>query len=333
VFGGRARFRGAPADCVSGDPSLAYLRDGMVDLLAAKLTGEGGLRAADPRTVYSLLGRMAVDEVDLVPDSARAFARHIGVGNVLLSNVVGTPEQMVINATMLDLRGRVIGRANAQGVAASLPELVDRLVAQLLSLSAGEELQRMAMLTTTSLPALRAFLDGQAAYRRGRYEDAMRHYGHALELDTTFALAGLGLELAGGWVGGVEQTREIGRNVAWRHRDRLSPADRTLLAASIGPGYPHRSTTRATIAAIEDGLRLAPDRVELWYMLADAYLHYGRVMDVADWEERAEAGFRRAIELDSTFHTADASSDPAARAARPARPYARSHRGAARART
>ena len=34
---------------VSADPSLAYLREGMLDLLSANLTGEGGPRATDPR--------------------------------------------------------------------------------------------------------------------------------------------------------------------------------------------------------------------------------------------------------------------------------------------
>jgi serine/threonine-protein kinase len=34
-------------------PGLGYLREGMIDLVAAKLTGEGGARAADPRSVRS----------------------------------------------------------------------------------------------------------------------------------------------------------------------------------------------------------------------------------------------------------------------------------------
>ena len=38
-----------PFRVASADPTLHYLREGMLDLLAAKLTGEGGLRATDPR--------------------------------------------------------------------------------------------------------------------------------------------------------------------------------------------------------------------------------------------------------------------------------------------
>jgi eukaryotic-like serine/threonine-protein kinase len=286
---------------VSGDPSIGYLRDGMVDLLAATLTGEGGLRAVDPRTVHNAWLRMTGTETDLEPDSARALARRLRAGRVLLGEVVGTPERIVVNTTLLDVGGRTVARAGIQGPAASLTDMVDTLAARLLSLSAGVEPGRVATLTTTSLPALRAYLEGQAFYRRGRYEEAIRQYARALEIDSTFALAGLGIELAGGWIGGVEQTRELGRALASRHQARLSATDRALLAAAIGPDYPRPSSVRRTLAAIEDALRLAPDRVELWYMQADAYLHFGRAIGVEDWEARAAAGFRRAIEMDSTL--------------------------------
>ncbi len=42
-----------PFRVAGADPALSYLREGMVDLLAIKLTGEGGPRAADPRAVLS----------------------------------------------------------------------------------------------------------------------------------------------------------------------------------------------------------------------------------------------------------------------------------------
>ena len=36
-------------------PELGYLREGMMDLVAARLTGGGGARAADPRAVMAAL--------------------------------------------------------------------------------------------------------------------------------------------------------------------------------------------------------------------------------------------------------------------------------------
>ncbi|MDF1505364.1 serine/threonine-protein kinase, partial [Roseisolibacter sp. H3M3-2] len=49
----------APFRVTGSDPSLRYLREGMLDLLAATLTGEGGPRSADPRAVLSAWRRAA----------------------------------------------------------------------------------------------------------------------------------------------------------------------------------------------------------------------------------------------------------------------------------
>ena len=286
---------------VHGEPSLAYLREGMVDLLAAKLTGEGGLRAADPRAVYASWRRaVANDSDDLSRDSAVALGRGLGAGHVLLGDVVGTPAGVVVNASVVNARGAVVGRASAEGAHTELAVVVDRLVARLLSASAGEDPQRLDALTSTSLPALRAYLDGQAAYRRGRYAEAIEHFGRAVDLDSTFALAGLGLSFADGWAG-MGHARERGRAVAWRSRERLSQRDRALLDAHVGPAYPRPSTVRQRLAAIEAALRLSPDRVELWYELGDLHYHYGGLLGIPSWESQAERALRRALAADSSF--------------------------------
>jgi serine/threonine-protein kinase len=287
---------------VSGDPALAYLREGLVDLLAARLTGEGGLRAADTRTVYS--GWRAVygeRTTDLPADTAVQFARRLGAAHVLLGDVVGTSQDFVVNASVLDAGGRTVGRASAAGPHERLAELVDRLVAELLSVSAGEDPRRLATLTSTSLPALRAYLDGQAAYRRGAYETALLSFNDALEYDSTFALAGLGLALASGWLGGAEHMRERGFDVAWRFRDRLSERDRAFLIASVGPDFPEPPSVVQLLDATQRALATSPDRAELWYGLGDLYFHYGRVVDRGEWRQQAEGAFRRALELDPEY--------------------------------
>jgi tetratricopeptide (TPR) repeat protein len=286
---------------VRGDPSIEFLREGMVDLLAAKLTGEGGLRATDPRASYRAWRSVASGDDDALPrDSAIALARRLGAGNVLLGDVVGTASSIVVSASVVSTSGTVVSRATAEGVHTELTPLVDRVVAQLLSEGAGEEPQRLAALTSTSLPALQAYLEGQAAYRRGEYAEALEKYGLALDLDSTFALAGLGLNLADGWVG-TGHARERGSVAAWRWRERLSARDRALLVARVGPSYPRPSTVREQLDATEHARRLAPDHVELWYTLGDIHFHYGRVLGFADWDVRAEQALRTAATLDPAF--------------------------------
>jgi serine/threonine-protein kinase len=282
---------------VSGDASLSYLQEGMAELIAAKLTGEGGLRAADPLSVLSRVGTSEAE--GLTQPAALRIARQLGAGHALHGNIVGSADRIVINASLVDLRGRVT-RGTAEGPHSALSQLVDRVVAELLSAQAGEEPQRLEALTSTSLPALRAYLEGQASYRRGNYAQALDHYGRALDYDSTFALAGLGLELADGWAG-TGHAGERGRAVAWRWRDRLSARDRALLEVNIGTAYPRRPSATERLDATERALRLAPDRAQLWYTLGDLHFHWGRIIGGDDWEARAERGFLRALELDSAF--------------------------------
>ena len=74
----------------------------MVDLLAAKLTGEGGPRAVDPRTLFSAW-RRAVDspDDDLPTERALEVARTLGAGQVLLGSVVGTARHIELQASLV----------------------------------------------------------------------------------------------------------------------------------------------------------------------------------------------------------------------------------------
>jgi serine/threonine-protein kinase len=290
---------------VSGsDPSLAYLREGMIDLLSAKLNGEGGPRATNPRTVVSAWRRMtSAGTAELSPEQTLQLAARLGAGQVLLGEIVGTPRQLVVNASLYEVPGgRVRAQASVVGTVDSLPALVDGLTARLLSLQAGEGERRLEYLTTTSLPALRAYLDGQAAYRRGRYQESVAHFTRALDLDSTFALAGLGLASSAGWLSTVNPSvANRGTAAAWAFRARLSERDKALLVARVGPEYPAPSSRRAILAARERLVEHGPDSPDAWYETGDVLYHWGRALGLSAPEERAEAAFHRALDLDSAF--------------------------------
>jgi hypothetical protein len=287
---------------VTGAGNLDFLGEGMVDLLAAKLTGEGGLRAADPRSVMSAWNRVASGEGGGIrPDVAVRLGQSLGAGQVLLGGIVGTPTGLVLTASVIGAKDGVLqAQASVEGPTDSLTVLIDQLAAQLLALEAGEEDQRLGALTSTSLSALRAYLEGQAAYRRGSYSEADQHFERALESDSTFALAALGWVSSSWWSPGFEQFNRA-RQAAWALRGRLSPRDRTLLEAWAGPRYPQTSAWAEHLEKWELAIAAAPDRPEPWYEAGDVYFHYGPLLGVSDYWDRAEARFRRASELDSTF--------------------------------
>ena len=121
------------------------------------------------------------------------IASELGAGRLVEGEVVGDGRRLTISARIIEVPSGTTGsRATVEGAADSLAQLVDRLAGTLLVLGAGEEEQRLAALTSTSLPALRAYLDGEALLRRGAFVAAERKFLDALAVDSTFALAGLG---------------------------------------------------------------------------------------------------------------------------------------------
>ena len=292
-----------PFRVVSGAANLAYLREGMLDLLAVKLTGAGGLRATEPRT---LLGawRDAVGsgDRDLTRAQAAAVAKEVGASRLLLGQVIGTPLQLELSATVYGVDGdEELARVTVAGAPDSLAWLVDQLTVGLLAkLSPESRDQREGNLAGTSLPALRSYLDGQAKLRRGDGAAAARDFAAAIAADSSFALAGLGLHIASAWFGDQHE-REAGLRVAWAAREKLGQRDRALLTALAGPRYPERSPTIEMWEAARQYLAMAPDRADAWMIAGDDLFHYGGVVGVPNYEEEALRHFKRASEIDSTY--------------------------------
>ncbi|HEX6576470.1 MAG TPA: serine/threonine-protein kinase [Gemmatimonadaceae bacterium] len=290
-----------PFRVASADPSHHYLREGMVDLIAAKLSGED-LRALDPRMMLDAWRRAGGSESnELSRDASLDLARQLKAGKALLGDVVGTPNRLVLNVALIDVaNGSQITRLSVEGPPDSLSSLVNQISTQLMTQTSGEAAARMANLSSTSLPALRAYLDGVARLRRQDARNAVLDFDRALKEDSTFALAGLGLRLASAWVG-EGRLGEHGIQIAWREKARLSPRDQALLVALAGPRYPQRSSNLDVYRAREQYVAMAPDNAEAWYLVADHLFHYGSAMGIPDWEDRSLAGFKKAMELDSLY--------------------------------
>jgi len=124
-----------PFRVAGAEAALSYLREGMVDLLAAKLTGEGGPRAVDPRAVLSAwrrAGGSAAD--DLAEEAALRAARSLGAGRLIDGGIVGTPTHITLTALLRSVPGGVTrAQASVEGSPDSLAALIDRLTAQLLA--------------------------------------------------------------------------------------------------------------------------------------------------------------------------------------------------------
>ena len=291
-----------PFRVAGADPSVQYLRQGMVDLLQAKLTGEGGPRAADTRSVLAAVRDAGGSEtVDLPEDAAAGVARKMGAGRVLQGSIVGPPEHLVISATLLEMPGgRTVAQTSVEGPKDSLFVLVDRLTAQFLALGAGASATQLSALTTISLDALRAYLDGQAAYRRAAFEKATPLLEHAVQLDSTFALALSALIEANGWYNGTADMDRVQR-LAWQYRDRLNQRDQLFLSIRLGSRYPRETPWTEQIADREKATQRIPESADAWYYLGDGLFHWGTLADATDADARGRQAFEQAFQRDSLF--------------------------------
>jgi len=294
-----------PFRVAGADPGLQYLRQGMVDLLQAKLTGQGGPRAADTRSVLAAVRDAGgTDSNDLDGNAINRVALRLGAGRVLQGSIVGPPDHLVVTASLVEVpRGATVAQASVEGPRDSLFVLVDQLTAKLLALGAGASSNQLSSLTTTSLDALRAYLDGVAAYRRGAFQVATPLLERAVGLDSTFALALSALIESHGWHSATLDMNRVQR-LAWEHRDRLNPQDQLFLSLRLGSHYPRSTPWDVQIADAENAVQKVPESAEAWYYLGDALFHFGPVSDVSNPEVRARRAFEQAFAQDSMYATA-----------------------------
>ena len=279
------------------DSGQASLRDGMVDLLETKFSGEGGPRVLPAQTAIAAWRRAKpASGEDPTVDGAAELARGLGAGSLVLGTVVASPGHLILRGTLLDAStGRIRAETKVEGVSDSVMGMVDALAARLVAMKAGLQQDRLATLTTTSLGALYAYLAGRAAHRAGDYDGALKQFDRAIELDSTFALAGVGFTLAANWADWLGRGK--GLRVARAHKDRLSTRDRLIFAALAGG-----SSMRDEITAIRAAIDRVPDDPDLWTQLGDKYFHNGALVGVAHPNDSAALALNRALALDTTLN-------------------------------
>ncbi len=257
---------------VRGGRGLEYLEDGLSSLLSTGLNGAGNLRSVDPHAVLSAVGREDADAAD--PVLARQLAAELGAGFYVIGDVTGSGDQIRIAATLYDAGrgGRPVNVATAQGATDSLFGLVDRVAAQLIADQRGDSARavpRLAALTTHSLPALKAYLEGEREFRQGKFPRAIAGYQQAVALDSTFALAYYRLASAYGWSG--NDSSLYASEQAVRFARRLPTADRELAEAlhlwELGEAD-------AAERLYREILRRRPHELDASFQLGEVLFHY-----------------------------------------------------------
>ncbi|HUP32360.1 MAG TPA: adenylate/guanylate cyclase domain-containing protein [Gaiellaceae bacterium] len=286
------------------DPELARWKEGMVDLLSTNLDGAGGLRAIDSRTVLARWRERVPEDGVADLTTALDIARRAGGRYGLVGSAVSSGASMRLAAELYDLEsGATLGSPQVEGSPDSIFGLVDRLSIEVLALILEQDADAprvdLASVTTSSLPALKSYLEAEELARRGDFPSAIPAYEEAVAADSTFALAHVRLADAYGWDAGITPQVLAEYAAAERHSARLPEREAALLEVSLAYANARAGATRLA----EQVSERYPDDPGAWYLLGETYFHLP-YQSLPSFEKQREP-FARAMRLDPNYLPAE----------------------------
>jgi serine/threonine-protein kinase len=296
-----------PFDNLRQDPSVGWLRDGSVNMLALNLSQWNDLTVIDHERLHDLLARRKIDgDQALGLDMARQLARDAGVWTVVLGDFTKVGDSLQLVARLYDVHsGRRLDVARVEGKPGEdVRPLFDELAARLLNLSGAPETVRadLAQTTTMSLEAFRSYLRGIEDLNTWNLGAAQEHLNRAVTLDPSFGLAYYKLSLTRGWLAG--QGDSIGLDAIRRatvRSDRLPEHDRAMITAyrAFAEGDYGRSETAYRALVQRDSTD-----ADAWYGLGDVLYHNPDQGRMATRFSQSLRAFKRAIALDPGYYLA-----------------------------
>jgi len=303
------RIAVAPFDVLGGGEDLALWREGLVDVLSRSLDGAGPLRTVSPTLVI----RRWTGRADA--SAAQALGRVTGARTVIFGGLVRAGSDSVrVTATVLDVNGpNVLGEIELREQKDRMDRLADSLTVRILrelGRTRAIGVVRSASLGSRSLPALKAFLQGEQFLRRSDWDSSLAYHQRALALDSGFTLAWSHAGMAAGWqhsagdsLSRLYKLRAGAMNHGLAPRESLIVQAESLAAVVYqGPqqlGGRWWSYGKRLIGTLDEAVRRYPNDPELWYMLGDARFHAGSLAGLQP--HAALEAFDRAIALDSAF--------------------------------
>lgn len=275
------------------DTALARLGRDLVVTVSANLDGVGGIGTADPQLVLA-----RTDDVQGGPGTAEAIAlgRSLGAGSVVIGTLVHMGPNVRLDLKLLSTSGdsQPMARATLTGAPDSVSALTDSVTWALLRQvwRRGEPPSpSYASLTTRSVPALRAFLEGEQFVVAGRWPQAIDAYDRAIKADSTFWLAGWRYNMARIWVHGGSKDSVLRRGYE-SHLSAFGERDRMLIELDRDEGVLSQEATFARLRSME---RQFPGDWTVWWAYADQLIHWGPLIGYSNAEVRA--ALQRTVDL------------------------------------
>ena len=261
-----------PFSAPSGDTTLTRLGRDLASTVSMSLDGVGKLRVADPAAAIGLAN---VRPQPLTTDAALQIARQLGSTALLTGVLVRSGPGIRLDVLLREVSDTtsVLARATIISTSEDVSALTDSLawtVLRAIWQKGNAPSPSLGSVTTQSVPALRAFLDGERLWSNGDTEHADSLFYIAATLDTTFLLAAYRQTQAREW--SSRSADAAIRDRLLRHRDRLPERERAMLAATELPTRSEQLAAMVTITA------RFPDYGPAWMLLGDFQLHWAPVL-------------------------------------------------------
>ena len=278
-----------PLVSTATDTGLVRLGQDLAVTISASLDGIGGLETADRLDVASA----TAGRPSLPPGDGAALARRLGAKSILRGTLVRAGDNVRLDLGLY----RTDGLAPlAEGITVSnhrdsIGQLTDSVAWGLLRQiwQRGEPPSpSLEAVTTRSLPALRAFLEGERKLAENRWDEASMAFQVAIQADSTFVMAHYRYYATEAW--GERSVEPLTIDVVRRNLGLLPERDRLLITA-------HMNDRRWT--PMMEGLREVteryPDYWPAWLLYADGLVHGGPRLG-RDWTE-GYAALQRVVAL------------------------------------
>lgn len=227
-------------------------------------------------------------------EQLRSLARREGIPRIIALDIRRTDSVLLVAARLIDgSSGAVLGEETVETGRARLVDDMDRLLRRVrVTLGEAEEVVRdssrpLRVVASPSFEALSAYAAGVEAWGAARPEEARTAWAHALELDSTFALAELALASdAFGRDDTAAGERWARRAVA--HANRLTALDALRARQMVAQRDGRLDEASQLALAIAER---APS-AQAWFDLASVRWAAGQCAD-------AQRALERALALDS----------------------------------
>jgi TolB-like protein len=261
------------------DTQLARLGRDLVVTLSANLDGVDEIRTVDALTV---LAQTAQSGAPPVREGAE-LARRLGASTVAFGTIVRAESDVRIDLGLFTADSiRPLARVSLRADPDDLPAITDSLTWTLLRAAWRERAPptpSIAGVTTRSLPALRAFLEGERAVLEGRWSAAADAFAQAMRADPAFWLAYWRYSYARWWH--QEAVEDSILDPLYANRFELPERDRLVLESW------RTDTIPIALARGREAVERYPDYWPGWMQYADLLFHVGPVHGYERSEARA----------------------------------------------